>query len=175
MSTVPLFELRKPLDPKQFNLKEYVIHINRVSKVVKGGKNLSFSVLVVVGDPEAHVVGYGLGKAREVPMAIRKGIDAAKKNLKKINVLENTIPHAIVGRFAKSMVLVKPAPPGTGVIAGGTVRAVMEAVGIRDVVTKSLGSRNPHNVVKAAMNALEQLHSREEVCNLRSIDPDKLG
>lgn len=170
-----LLELRKPLDPKQFNLKEYVIDINRVSKVVKGGKNLSFSVIVVVGDPEAHVVGYGLGKAREVPMAIRKGIEAAKKNLKRINVLGTTIPHAVTGRFAKSIVIMKPAPPGTGVIAGGTVRAVLEAVGVRDVVTKSLGSRNPHNVVKAAMDALEQLRSKDEVCNLRGITPEKIG
>jgi len=142
------------------------VAVNRVTKVVKGGKNLSFSALVVVGDG-AGIIGYGLGKAREVPMAIRKGIELAKKNLLKINLTPPTIPHLVMGRYSASQVLLKPAPEGTGVIAGGPVRPVMEAVGIRNVFTKAIGNTNAHNVVKATLDALLQLKNREAVAALR--------
>src|SRR5713101_8534100 len=157
----------KRIDPQSLNLKEQVVSINRVTKVVKGGKNLSFSALVVVGDSSAKVVGFGVGKAKEVPSAIRKGIEAAKKNLRKIYLLETTIPHQVLGRFGIGMVLLKPAPEGTGVIAGGPVRAVVQAAGIPNVLTKSIGSHNPHNVVKATFEALKKLKSREAVAALR--------
>ena len=127
---MPAIPTVKRIDPQGLNLKEQVVSINRVTKVVKGGKNLSFSALVVVGDPGAKVVGFGTGKAKEVPAAIKKGIEAAKKNLRKVNVLETTIPHPVLGRFGSGLVLLKPAPEGTGVIAGGPVRAVIQAVGI---------------------------------------------
>ena len=164
----------KRIDPLLLNLKEQVVSINRVTKVVKGGKNLSFSALVVVGDPGAKVVGFGTGKAKEVPSAIKKGIEAAKKNLRRVRVLETTIAHAVLGRFGGGLVLLKPAPAGTGVIAGGPVRAVIQAVGIPNVLTKSLGSHNPHNVVKATIDALEQLRDRGEVAALRGLDPGKV-
>jgi small subunit ribosomal protein S5 len=157
----------KRIDPQSLNLKEQVVSINRVTKVVKGGKNLSFSALVVVGDASAKVVGFGVGKAKEVPSAIRKGIEAAKKNLRKIHLLETTIPHQVLGRFGAGLVLLKPAPEGTGVIAGGPVRAVIQAAGILNVLTKSLGSANPHNVVKATMVALRQLRSAKDVAEGR--------
>ena len=164
----------KRIDPATLTLKEQVVSINRVTKVVKGGKNLSFSALVVVGDPEAKVVGYATGKAREVPSAIKKGIEAAKKKLRKINVHAGTIPHVVLGRFGSGQVLLKPAPEGTGVIAGGPVRAVMEAVGIANVATKSIGSHNPHNVVRATMEALEQLRDRQAVAHMRGLPLEKL-
>ena len=164
----------KRLNPQSLNLKEQVVAINRVTKVVKGGKNLSFSALVVVGDPEAKVVGFGTGKAREVPAAIKKGIEAAKKNLYKVNVLATTICHPVVGRFGSGMVLLKPAREGTGVIAGGPVRAVIQAAGIPNVLTKSIGSHNPHNVVRATINALEQLRDRQTVADLRGLPLEKL-
>ncbi len=166
--------LTKRISTQNLNLKEEVVSINRVTKVVKGGKNLSFSALVVVGDPEAKVVGYGTGKAKEVPAAIKKGIEAAKKNLRKIHVLETTIPHPVLGKFGKGLVLLKPAPEGTGVIAGGPVRAVMQVAGIPNVVTKCIGSHNPHNVVKATMDALEQLRDRQAVADLRGVPLDQL-
>ncbi|HZO57949.1 MAG TPA: 30S ribosomal protein S5 [Bryobacteraceae bacterium] len=156
------------------NLKEQVISINRVTKVVKGGKNLSFAALIVIGDPGAKVVGFGTGKAREVPSAIKKGIEAAKRNLRKVHVTDHSILHAVLGRFGSGQVLLKPAPAGTGVIAGGPVRAVMEAAGIPNVVTKSIGSHNPHNVVRAAVDALEQLRDRSEVADLRGLPIDRL-
>jgi len=164
----------KRIDPASLNLKEQVVAINRVTKVVKGGKNLSFSALVVIGDPAANVVGYGIGKAKEVPSAIRKGIEAAKKSLRKINVIETTIPHRVLGEFAASQVLLKPAPAGTGVIAGGAVRAVISACGIANVLTKSIGRRNPHNVVKATIVALESLRDRAAVAEMRGLAVEKL-
>jgi small subunit ribosomal protein S5 len=166
--------LVKRIDPATLNLKEQVVAINRVTKVVKGGKNLSFSALVVIGDPSSKVVGYGVGKAKEVPSAIRKGIEAAKKNLRRINVKDTTIPHRVLGKFASSEVLLKPASEGTGVIAGGTVRAVLSACGIANVLTKSIGRRNPHNVVKATIVALESLRDRNAVSEMRGIAVEKL-
>src|SRR6185437_9565853 len=164
----------KRIDPQTLNLKEQVVSINRVTKVVKGGKNMSFSALVVVGDPSAKVVGYGTGKAKEVPSAIKKGIESAKKNLRKVNVLDTTILHTVLGRFGSGLVLLKPAPAGTGVIAGGPVRAVIQAVGIPNVLTKSIGSHNPHNVVKATIVALEQLRDRAEVAEMRGLGQEKV-
>jgi len=163
------------IDPSTLNLKEQVVAINRVTKVVKGGKNLSFSALVVVGDPEAHIVGYASGKAKEVPSAIKKGIEAAKKRLRKIHVLDTTIKHKVLGQYGSGIVLLKPAPAGTGVIAGGPVRAVVEAVGIPNVLTKCIGTNNPHNVVKATIDALEQLRDKEGVAQLRGIAVERLG
>ena len=164
----------KRIDPQQLNLKEQVVSINRVTKVVKGGKNLSFSALVVVGDPAAKVVGFGTGKAKEVPAAIKKGIEAAKKNLRRIHLLETTISHQVLGKFGAGLVLLKPAPQGTGVIAGGPVRAVITSVGIPNVLTKSIGSHNPHNVVKATINALEQLRDRAAVAEMRGLTQEKV-
>ena len=166
--------MKKKLDAGSFNLKDQVVSINRVTKVVKGGKNMSFAALVVVGDPSAAVVGYGSGKAKEVPQAIRKGIEAAKKNLIKVNMTATTIPHISLGRFGSGRVLLKPAPEGTGVIAGGAVRAVMTSVGIQNVLTKSLGSANPHNVIKATFAALVQLRDRNAVAALRGKSAQEL-
>jgi small subunit ribosomal protein S5 len=157
----------KRLDAGAYQLKDQVVSINRVTKVVKGGKNLSFAALVVVGDPTAAVVGYGSGKAKEVPQAIRKGIESAKKNLVKINLTQTTVPHTVLGRYGSGMVLLKPAPEGTGVIAGGAVRAIMTSVGVQNVLTKSIGTTNPHNVIKATFDALKKLKNREEVASLR--------
>jgi len=151
--------LDRRIDPSTLQLKDQVVSINRVTKVVKGGKNLSFSALVVVGD--------GNGKAREVPMAIRKGIEAARKSLVKVNITATTIPHTVLGHFGAGRVLLKPAPPGTGLIAGGTVRAVVAAAGVQNVLTKSLGTTNPHNVVKATMDALLKLRTPDEVASVR--------
>jgi small subunit ribosomal protein S5 len=159
--------LKKRIDAGQYQLKDQVVAINRVTKVVKGGKNLSFAALVVVGDPSAGVVGYGSGKAKEVPQAIRKGIESAKKNLIKVNLTQTTVPHVVLGRFGSGHVLLKPAPEGTGVIAGGAVRAVMTSVGVLNVLTKSLGTANPHNVIKATFDALGKLRDRAEVAALR--------
>ena len=159
--------LKKKLDSGSFNLKDQVVSINRVTKVVKGGKNMSFAALVVVGDPGAGVVGYGSGKARVVPQAIRKGIEAAKKNLVRVNLTQTSIPHQVLGRYGSGQVLLKPAPEGTGVIAGGAVRAVMTSVGVQNVLTKSLGTANPHNVIKATFDALVQLRDRAEVAAMR--------
>ena len=152
---------------------DQVVSINRVTKVVKGGKNLSFSALVVVGDQQGRV-GYGMGKAKEVPSAIRKGIENARREMVQVPMKNTTIPHEVLGVFGAGRVVIKPAPEGTGVIAGGPVRAVMESAGIRDVVTKSLGSANPHNVVKATFEGLLQLRSAEQVAKTRGIKVQEL-
>jgi small subunit ribosomal protein S5 len=148
-------------------LKDQVVAINRVTKVVKGGKNLSFAALVVVGDPSAGVVGHGAGKAKEVPQAIRKAIESAKKNLIKVNLTQTSIAHLVLGKYGSGKVLLKPAPEGTGVIAGGAVRAVMTSAGVQNVLTKSIGTTNPHNVIKATFDALKQLKTREGVALMR--------
>jgi small subunit ribosomal protein S5 len=166
--------VRRPIEVSANNLKDQVVSIQRVTKVVKGGKNLSFSALVVVGDQQGHA-GFGMGKAREVPMAIRKAIEQAKKNLLSVNLKGTTIPHQVIGLYGSGQVLLKPAPDGTGIIAGGPVRAVMEVAGIHNVLTKSLGTSNPHNVVKATFDALLRLKDIGKVAENRSKTVEEIG
>ncbi|MCL2825226.1 MAG: 30S ribosomal protein S5 [Polyangiaceae bacterium] len=165
------FEQTLQLDEEK--LKERVIHINRVAKVVKGGRRFSFSALVVIGDESGHV-GVGLGKANEVPEAIRKGNDQARKSMFRIPLVAGTIPHGIDGRFGAGHVMLRPASPGTGVIAGGVVRAVVESAGIKDILTKCLGTTNPHNVVRATVDALRSLANTESVASKRDKTVDEI-
>jgi small subunit ribosomal protein S5 len=164
---------REKIDASELELKDTVVSISRVTKVVKGGKNLSFSALVVIGDGRG-VVGFGIGKAKEVPSAIKKAIESAKKALVRVPMSGSSIPHPVLGRFGAGSVLLKPAPDGTGIIAGGAVRAVVESAGIHNVLTKSLGSANGHNVVRATFEALMMLRDPQTVARLRGKDLEEL-
>jgi len=155
------------------NLKDKIVYVGRTAKVVKGGRRFNFSAIVIVGDENGHV-GYGLGKAGEVSDAVTKATEAAKKSVLKVRVMEGTIPHEVIGRFGAAKVLIRPATPGTGVIAAGGVRAILELAGVKDVLTKSMGSSNPHNTVKAAMNALMQLEDAVSVAARRSVSMEKV-
>ncbi|HLL70526.1 MAG TPA: 30S ribosomal protein S5 [Pyrinomonadaceae bacterium] len=164
---------RQRISAQGLDLKDQVISINRVTKVVKGGKNLSFAALVVIGDESGHV-GFGSGKAREVPLAIKKAIESAKKNLIRVPLINKTLPHQLIGKYGAGRVMMKPASEGTGVIAGGAVRAIMQAVGVHDVRTKVLGSTNPHNVVRATFDGLLNMKDPMELARLRGKQVEEL-
>ncbi len=159
----------KPINPEGLDLKEKLIFVNRVAKVVKGGKNFSFAALMVVGDENGHV-GLGLGKAREVPEAIKKGVANAKKNIKRVNLVKGTVSHEVLGVYGAGKVFLRPASPGTGVIAGSAVRAVLEAAGVTDILSKSIGSNNPHNMAKATLQALTTMECLEDVQEKRNVE-----
>lgn len=164
---------KQSISASSLNLKDQLISVNRVTKVVKGGKNLSFAALVVIGD-ESGVVGFGTGKAKEVPNAIKKAVEAAKKNLIKVRLIDGTLPHEIIGKYGAGRVLLKPAKEGTGVIAGGAVRAVLQSLGVHNVRTKILGSNNPHNVIRATFDGLLRMKDPNEVARLRGKQVDEL-
>ena len=166
--------MNKRIDPEQLDLKEKVVHINRVAKVVKGGKRFSFSALIVVGDGHGYV-GVGLGKANEVPESIKKGVEDAKKNLILVPLIGTTVPQKVEGYFGAAKVMIKPAAPGTGVIAGGSVRAIMEMAGVHDVVTKIFGTNNAHNVIKATILGLKILKYPEDIARLRGKNSDPVA
>ena len=166
-------EFKRSSDGNQEQLIEKIVFINRVAKVVKGGRRFSFSAIVVVGDGHGKV-GYGLGKANQVPEAIRKGIEQAKKDMEKVALTDVSIPHNIIGKFKSGSVMLRPASDGTGVIAGGAVRAVLEAAGIQNILTKCLGSNNPHNLVKATLNGLRRLRTAEQIAKLRNLKTSEM-
>jgi small subunit ribosomal protein S5 len=166
-------ENRQNISANNLILKDQLISVNRVTKVVKGGKNMSFAALVVVGDEAGHV-GFGTGKAKEVPNAIKKAIEAAKKNLIKVTLIDGTLPHEMIGEYGAGRVLLKPAKEGTGVIAGGAVRAVLQSLGVHNVRTKILGSTNPHNVIRATFNGLSRMKDPMEVARLRGKQVEEL-
>ena len=167
-------EYTKSKDESASELIEKIVYINRVAKVVKGGRRFSFSAIVVIGDGKGKV-GYGLGKANQVPEAIRKGVERARKDMRHVSLTANSIPHEIIGKYGAGSVLLKPASEGTGVIAGGGVRAVLEAAGVQNVLTKCLGSHNPHNLVKATLDGLRKLRTAERIAALRGISAEELS